>query len=211
MSHACYNTSVNLSEVILLDPAATRRETIALCEWALTRPSVTTLTVLPAWVADAVDALAGTGKSVGTVIGYPFGLAPAQAKAVEAAMATADGATQVTLYLNLSALKSGAELLVADEIASVVDAASPAGASVVVAIPWEALKPRERQSAVRIAIESGADAILLPVAEKESADALREFLPEELRMHVQCNTEAEAEQMRACGAAQIVLIKEAMG
>lgn len=190
--------------VALLRPEATRRETIAFCERAAGKATVV---VQPAWVADALDTLEGSESTVATVIGWPYGAAPAQALGVEAAMAAADGAQHLFFCPNLSALKSSAELLVADALQSVLDAAEPAGAGVTLWLPWEQLKPMERQSLVRVAVECGAAGFLLPVTESESVTALREFLDEEIGVMVQVSTGAEASAMEALGASALLLLE----
>jgi deoxyribose-phosphate aldolase len=139
----------------LLRPDASRRETIAFCEAAAPH-GFATVCLLPAWVADAVDSLDGTGTAIGTVVGFPHGNAPAQAKAIEAATAVADGATEIDMVLNISALKSGADLIVLDEIGSVVDAVAPAGAIVKVILECALLTDREKAHAARLAVDSGA-------------------------------------------------------
>ena len=188
--------------VSLLRPEATRRETIAFCESLLGKAAPC---ILPAWVADALDTLEGSETPVATVIGWPYGAAPAQALGVEAAMATADGAQHLILCPNLSALKSSAELLVADAVQTVVDAAGPAEAEVTLWLPWEQLKPLERKSLVQLALECGASGVLLPVADKESAQALRDFLDEEVGLMVLTHTGAEAQELEACGATALLL------
>lgn len=199
-----YNAAVIDTElfVSLLRPEATRRETISFCERVVGKAVPL---VLPAWVADALDTLEETGTAVSTVIGWPYGAAPAQALGVEAAMAAADGAQHLFFCPNLSALKSGAELLVADALQSVVDAAAPAEVEVTLWLPWEQLKPLERQSLVRVAVECGATGFLLPVADTESATALREFLDEEIGVLVLVSTGAEASAMEALGASALLL------
>ena len=188
--------------VSLLRPEATRRETIAFCERAAGKAGPL---VQPAWVADALDTLEGSESTVGTVIGWPYGAAPAQALGVEAAMAAADGAQHLFFCPNLSALKSGAELLVADALQSVVDAAAPAEVGVTLWLPWEQLKPLERQSLVRVAVECGATGFLLPLADTESAKALRAFLDEEIGLMVLVSTGADASAMEALGASALLL------
>ena len=172
--------------VALLRPDSTRREAVALGEkFAATADA---LCVLPTWVADVLE----SGLDVATVIGWPHGAANSQALGIEAAMATADGVTELILFPNLSALKSGAELLVADAVQTVVDAAAPTDTEVTLWLPWTSLKPLERQSLARLAVECGASALLLPLNgdDEESAKALREFLPEEIGMIIACEASA---------------------
>lgn len=174
--------------VALLRPDSTRREALALAEASATIAE--TICVLPSWVPDVLE----SGLAVATVIGWPYGAGSGQALGVDAAMATADGASELIVFPNLSALKSGAELLVADAVQTVVDGAAPAGADVTLWLPWEQLKPLERQSLARLAVECGASALVLPLDDPESAKALREFLPEEIETVIACAPESESAQ-----------------
>lgn len=140
----------------LLKPDSTRRDARLLCEEAKGR-GFASVCLLPSWVADAAEILEGSGVGVCTVVGFPHGIAPAQAKAAEAATAVADGATEVDMVINISALKSGSDLLVMDDIQSVVDAASPGGALVKVILECAYLTDDEKRRAARMAVEAGAD------------------------------------------------------
>ncbi|MFM7322078.1 MAG: 2-deoxyribose-5-phosphate aldolase, partial [Armatimonadota bacterium] len=87
-------TRLELAAVIdqtLLRPDATRRETMAFCEAALPH-GFASVCILPAWVADAVEIVAGTRTRVATVVGFPHGSAGGAAKQIEAATVVADGA-----------------------------------------------------------------------------------------------------------------------
>jgi deoxyribose-phosphate aldolase len=139
----------------LLKPDSTRRDAQRICEEAKAH-AFASACILPAWVADAADILAGTETAVCTVVGFPHGNAPAGAKAVEAATAAADGATEIDMVLNISALKSSADLLVLDDIQSVVDAVAPAGALVKVIIECAYLTEAEKRRATRLVAEGGA-------------------------------------------------------
>jgi len=139
----------------LLRPDATRRETIEFVEHALPYGFVS-VCILPAWVADASDILAGSKTKVCTVVGFPHGLAAPGAKEVEAALVVADGAHEVDMVINFGALKSGAELIVFEEIERVVAAASLGGAIVKVIIECAYLTDAEKQRASKLAEEAGA-------------------------------------------------------
>lgn len=140
----------------LLKPDSTRSDARRICEEAKTN-GFAAACILPTWVADAADILEGTGVAVCTVVGFPHGVAPAQAKAAEAATAIADGATEVDMVINLSALKSGSDLLVMDDIESVVDAAGMGGAIVKVILECALLTDDEKRRAARMCAEAGAD------------------------------------------------------
>lgn len=139
----------------LLRPDVTRKETIAFIEQALPF-GFASVCILPAWVADAADILAGTNTKVCTVIGFPHGLASPGAKEVETALVVADGADEVDMVINISALKSGAELIVFEEIERVVSAANLGGAIVKVIIECAYLTDSEKQRASKLAEEAGA-------------------------------------------------------
>lgn len=139
----------------LLKPEATRRETRRICEEARDN-GFASACILPAWVADAAEILDGTSVKVCTVVGFPHGNAPAQAKAVETATVVADGALEVDMVINVSALKSGSDLLVMDDLQAVVDAAGMGGAIVKVILECALLTDEEKRRAAQMCVEAGA-------------------------------------------------------
>jgi len=139
----------------LLKPDSIRREARRVCEEAKAN-GFASACILPTWVADATEILSGSGVAVCTVIGFPHGIAPAGAKAMEAASAVADGATEIDMVINISALKSGADLLVFDEIESVIEAAEPGGAIVKVILECAYLTDDEKRRACKMCVEAGA-------------------------------------------------------
>jgi deoxyribose-phosphate aldolase len=64
------------------------------------------LCVPPYWVKKASRDAVPAGISLGTALGYPFGYQRTEAKVAEMELAFADGAQEVELVINLSALKS---------------------------------------------------------------------------------------------------------
>jgi deoxyribose-phosphate aldolase len=140
----------------LLKPDSTRRDCIRICEEARDAQFASAC-ILPAWVADAADVLEGSGVAVCTVIGFPHGIAPAQAKAAEVATVVADGATEVDMVINISALKSGSDVLVMSDIEAVVEAAQMGGAIVKVILECALLTDDEKRRAAQFCLEAGAD------------------------------------------------------
>ena len=59
----------------------------------------------PAYVKTAKDALKDTGVKVVTVIGFPLGANKTEGKAFEASVAKADGADEVDMVINVTAIK----------------------------------------------------------------------------------------------------------
>ncbi len=140
----------------LLKPDSTRRDARRLCEEARDA-GFASACLLPAWVADATEVLEGSGVAVCTVIGFPHGNAPAQAKQTEAATAMADGATELDMVINISALKSGSDLLVFEDVETVVETAHLGGAIVKVILECALLTDEEKRRAARMCVEAGAD------------------------------------------------------
>lgn len=139
----------------LLKPDSTRRDCRRICEEAAANKFASAC-ILPSWVADAAEVLDGSGVAVCTVIGFPHGIQPAAAKVAETATVVADGAAEVDMVINISALKSGSDLLVFDDIQSVVEAAELGGALVKVILECALLTEEEKRRAVKMAVEAGA-------------------------------------------------------
>lgn len=139
----------------LLRPDVTRRETIAFCEAALPF-GFATVCVLPSWVADALEVADGTPTRVCTVAGFPHGNAPAAAKQAEVATAIADGAHEVDMVVNISALRSGSDILVFDEIQMAAEVCDAAGAVLKVILECALLTDDEKRRACRLSVEAGA-------------------------------------------------------
>ncbi|MFM7321523.1 MAG: deoxyribose-phosphate aldolase, partial [Armatimonadota bacterium] len=68
----------------------------------------------------------------------------------------ADGAVEVDAVLNISALKSGADILVFDELQGICSVAEAAGATVKVILECALLTDDEKRRACRLSVEAGA-------------------------------------------------------
>jgi deoxyribose-phosphate aldolase len=86
--------------------------------------------IRPMDVAAAAKALAGSTVNVCTVIGFPHGSTTSATKVFETNDAIANGATEIDMVLNVSALLSGDFDYVEKDIRGVVEAAHSKGASV---------------------------------------------------------------------------------
>lgn len=139
----------------LLRPDSTRRDAQRICEEARDHRFASAC-ILPAWVADAAEILEGSGVAVCTVVGFPHGIQPAQAKAAEAHTAIADGAAEIDMVINVSALKSGSDLLVFQDIEAVVEAGEQGGALVKVILECALLTDEEKRRAAKMCVEAGA-------------------------------------------------------
>ena len=104
----------------LLHPDATAAQVEQLCREAAAH-GFASACVPPCYVALAAAQLAGTGVAVGTVVGFPLGYSAANVKFKEAEVALYDGATELDMVINISALKSGRPEAVEAEIRDLAD------------------------------------------------------------------------------------------
>ena len=138
----------------LLKAEATRAEVETLCTEAVEH-GFASVCVNPVWVPLCAERVRGSNVKVCTVIGFPLGSNQPETKAFEASLAVRQGAGEVDMVANVSAMKSGDWTLVARDIKAVVDAAQ--GALVKVIIESAALTPVEIIKASAIAREMGAN------------------------------------------------------
>lgn len=76
--------------------------------------------------------LAGTDVNVCCVVGFPLGAMDTEAKAFEAKLAVAKGATEVDMVINVGALKENNIDYVTNDIKAVVEASKPAIVKVII-------------------------------------------------------------------------------
>jgi deoxyribose-phosphate aldolase len=108
----------------LLKPDATREEIARTAEEAL-RYGFAAVCVNSAHVDTVARILAGSRTLAAAVVGFPFGAMLPSAKAFEASEAVRCGAREIDMMINLGALKAKDYALVFEDVATVVEAASP--------------------------------------------------------------------------------------
>jgi deoxyribose-phosphate aldolase len=109
--------------------------------------------VQPCWVRAAVAALEGSAARVVSVVGFPHGCDRAPVKAEAARLAIAEGAAELDMVINLGALASGDERLVAADMEAVVQAAR--GAPVKAILETATLDAARKRLACRLALDAG--------------------------------------------------------
>ena len=140
----------------LLKPDASRDQVLLLCREAAEHRFACAM-VNPTWVPVATSALAGTGVSVGTVIGFPLGANLSTSKRDEAREMVKLGARELDMVLNIGALRSALYEQVEADIRSVVEVGRAAGATVKVILEICLLSLPEKLRAAEIALSAGAD------------------------------------------------------
>lgn len=113
--------------------------------------------IRPMDVAMAAKLLAGSTVNVCTVIGFPHGSTTTATKAFETQDAVANGANEIDMVLNVSALLSGDFDYVENDIRAVVQVAHAKGASVKVIFETCYLDDEQIVKACQLSEKAGAD------------------------------------------------------
>ncbi|RLI22632.1 deoxyribose-phosphate aldolase [Candidatus Bathyarchaeota archaeon] len=114
--------------------------------------------VNPIYVKLASQLLKGSDVKVCSTVGFPFGATLPEIKALEAIKAVENGAQELDMVINLSALKSGNYEAVKEDIAAVVDAKRLDERVIVkVIIETACLTDEEKLVACKLAKDAGAD------------------------------------------------------
>jgi len=142
----------------LLRPDADQAAVEKLCNEALNY-HFASVCIAPYFVPVAHTNLQGTDIRICTVIGFPLGYTHREIKVAEAGLALAQGAQELDMVINISALKSGQKQVVQDEIAALVQLAHDKGAILKVIIETALLDDKEKIQLCEIVSASGADFI----------------------------------------------------
>ncbi len=115
---------MNVAKMIdhtILKPNVTDADVIKVCTEAK-EYGFFSVCVNPYFVPLVAKELQGTDVKVTSVIGFPLGASTTFIKAAEAKKAVEDGANEIDMVINVSALKDGKYDFVQNDIAAVVDA-----------------------------------------------------------------------------------------
>jgi deoxyribose-phosphate aldolase len=109
-----------LIDSTLVKAVATKSEIEKLCQEAI-QYGFRCAVVNPVYVKFAAKLLEDSNVKVCSTVGFPFGVSLSEIKALEAVKAVEDGAEELDMVINLSALKSGDYEFVKRDIAAIVD------------------------------------------------------------------------------------------
>lgn len=138
----------------MLKADASRETIIRYCQEARDH-KFASVCVNTGFVPLAAEQLKGSQVKTCCVVGFPLGAMLTVAKAFEAAEAVKEGAQEVDMVINISALKDRDDQFVEDDIRAVVQASK--GAVVKVIIETCLLTDEEKVRACQIAVRAGAD------------------------------------------------------
>lgn len=113
---------MNIAQYIdhtLLKPTATWPEIENLCKEAM-QYEFAAVCVPPLYVKKATELLTNSKVKTATVIGFPFGYSAIEAKVAEIVLAIVDGADELDMVVNISAIKNGDWTFIANEINTVM-------------------------------------------------------------------------------------------
>ena len=191
----------------LLRPDCTEAEIVQLCQEARIH-GFASACVPPCYVPLAARELSGAGVAVCTVIGFPLGYNSPRVKFREAEIALAEGATELDVVLNVSALKSGQYDAVRAEIEDLTDLAEVRDALLKVIIETALLTEEEIATAARLCAEAGAHFVKTSTgfasrgASVADVELLRRALPPHVRIKASggIRTRSQALALLAAGA-----------
>lgn len=139
----------------ILKPDATKEMIKKLCEEAK-EYKFASVCVNPYYVKYVRDQLSGTDIKVTSVVGFPLGCTLKEVKSFEAKKAVEDGADEIDMVINISALKDGDYDIVKEDIKAVVETVKNK-AIVKVIIETCLLTKEEKIKSCEIAKNCGAD------------------------------------------------------
>jgi deoxyribose-phosphate aldolase len=106
-------------EHTLLKPTATWPEIENLCKEAM-EYGFAAVCVPPLYVKRATELLSNSKVKTATVIGFPFGYSAIEAKVAEIVLAIVDGADELDMVVNVSAIKNEDWTFIANEINTIM-------------------------------------------------------------------------------------------
>ncbi|MGG0178072.1 deoxyribose-phosphate aldolase [Gottfriedia acidiceleris] len=136
--------------------ADAKREEIAKLAEEAKEFSFASVCINPTWVSYASELLKDTSVKVCTVIGFPLGANTPEVKAFETTNAIENGAEEVDMVINISALKEKNDELVERDVRAVVEAAK-GKALVKVIIETCLLTDEEKVRACELSVKAGVD------------------------------------------------------
>ncbi len=140
-------------ELALLLPQLARAEIETGCAAAIARDCVNVI-VAPHYIEFARKALKGTHLKVASVVGFPHGGVSTATKMYEVQDVVQRGAEEIGMTLNIGALRDHDDLVVHNDIATVVRTARAHPITVILETPF--LSDEEKTRACKIAEAAGA-------------------------------------------------------
>ena len=107
------------NEYVLLNPALSLADLATKCNEAIEH-NIEQVSVPPLLVKKTAELLSNTNIKVAAIIGYPFGWNVIESKLADSIMAIVDGATELEVFINLTALKNNDWQYLAKELSTIL-------------------------------------------------------------------------------------------
>jgi deoxyribose-phosphate aldolase len=140
----------------LLKPEASLSQIEKLCQEAREH-NFFSVCINSYYVKPCVELLRGSNVKVCTVVGFPLGASTMETKRFEAMKAIAEGAKEVDMVLNISAVKSGNWQYVLDDMSSLSQVCHQQGAILKVILETCLLTQEEKKKSCELAVKAGVD------------------------------------------------------
>ncbi len=173
----------------LLKPDCTEAQVSRLCEEAA-QYKFASVCILPWHVAHAYRALSATDVSVCTVVGFPLGATHTTSKLHETILALDDGAREIDMVINITALKSGRHDEVLSDMLTICNVVHERGALIKVIIETCLLTEDEKLRMCSMVTQIGADFIKTSTGFSSSGATFEDVAL--LRGHVGSNVRVKA-------------------
>lgn len=109
------------------------------------------------YVKKAAALLVGSNVKVCTVVGFPLGASTMETKRFEAMKAVAEGAREIDMVINVSAIKSLDWQYVLDDMSSLAQVTHQQGSLIKVILETCLLTEEEKRKACELAVKAGVD------------------------------------------------------
>lgn len=204
---------MNLNQMIdhtLLKPEATADQIKKLCQEAKEQ-KFWSVCVNSYYVKLAASCLSGSGVKVCTVVGFPLGASTMETKRFEAMKAIAEGAKEIDMVVNNSAVKSGEWQYVLDDISSLAQVCHQQGAILKVILETCLLNEEEKKKICELAVKANADFVKTSTgfstngATVEDVKLMRSVVGDKLGVKASggIRDAAKAQEMIAAGASRL--------
>jgi deoxyribose-phosphate aldolase len=140
----------------LLKADASADQIKTLCNEAI-QNNFKTVCINSHYIPFAQKLLKDSPVSICTVVGFPLGASPKEVKALEATMAIANGASEIDMVINISALKDELYSIVESDIRLLVETCHSKRVSLKVIIETCLLTEDEKIKACELVVNAGAD------------------------------------------------------
>ena len=147
-------------ELSLLKPTASIAHIELLCNYAIQNKD-TAVCVPPLFIKNTMAYIRGSGVNLATVIGFPYGYNVVEAKLAETIMAIVEGADELNMVCNLTALKNNDWQYLARELSTILPIIRNKGKTIKLMVESSLLLPGELIKCCDIYGAAGVDYLSL--------------------------------------------------